>query len=245
MSFVAVAIGGSAIVGAGVGLYSANKAADTQAKAASNSLDFQKQAFDTSQTNINAAKPNYQPWLDVGSKATYTLGQLTGSAGSAPDYSSFYNSPDYQFAQQQGEQGIERGANARGMNLSGGTLRDLSSFNSGLATQQYGNYYNRLMGLSQMGQNAASGLGNLAVGQATNATSAATGIGNTMQGIGQAQASGIVGGSNAVTGALGSGVQNSLLANYLGKSPSAYGSNSSPADGNWYGQSSVGGAPLS
>src|SRR5882762_6837743 len=222
MSFVVAAIGGSAIIGGGVGLYAANKAADTQATAGRNALDFQKQAFDTSQSNINAAKPNYQPYLDVGNKATYTLGSLMGQNGGKPDYSSFYNSPDYAFAQQQGEQGIERGANARGMNLSGGTLRDLSSFNSGLATQQYGNYYNRLMGLSQMGQNAATGLGNLAVGQATNATSAASGIGNTMQGIGQSQASGIVGGANAVTGAIGSGVQNSLLANYLGKSPSAY-----------------------
>jgi hypothetical protein len=223
MSFIAVAIGGSALIGGGVGLYAANKAADTQATAGKNALAFQQKAYDTSQGNINAAKPNYQPWLDVGSKATYTLGQLTGSAGSQPDFSSFYNSPDYQFAQQQGEQGIERGANARGMNLSGGTLRDLSSFNSGLATQQYGNYYSRLMGLSQMGQNAASGLGNLAVGQATNATNASGQIGNTIQGIGQAQASGIVGGSNAITGSLNSGVSNSLLYNYLGKSPSAYG----------------------
>lgn len=236
MSFVAVAIGGAALIGGGVGLYSANKAADTQATAAGNALSFQKQAFDTTQSNINAVKPNYQPYLDVGNKATYTLGQLTGSAGSQPDFSSFYNSPDYKFAKDMGEQGIERGANARGMNLSGGTLRDLSSFNSGLATQQYGNYYNRLMGLSQMGQNAATGLGNLAVGQATNATSAATGIGNTMMGVGQAQASGIVGGANAVTGSLNSGVSNSLLYNYLGKSPSAYGdanpgSSSSPLPG--------------
>lgn len=228
MSFVAVAIGGSALVGAGVGLYSANKAADTQASAANNALAFQKQAFDTSQGQINQAKTNYQPYLDTGNAATYSLGKLMGigpgGSQGTPDYSGFNNSPDYNFAQQQGELGIERGANARGINLSGGTLKDLSSFNSGLATQQYGNYYNRLMGLSQMGANAASGLGNLAAGQATNATTAAAGIGNTTQAVGQAQASGIVGGANAVTGSLNSGIQNSLLANYLGKSPSAYGS---------------------
>lgn len=233
MSFVAVAIGGASLVSAGVGLYSANKAADTQATAGNNALAFQKQAYNTSQDQINSAKSNFAPWMNVGAGATYTLGQLTGTGSGGqtnqlPDYSSFYNSPDFKFAQQQGEQGIERGANARGINVSGGTLRDLSSFNSGLATQQYGNYYNRLMGLSQMGQNAATGLGNLAVGQATNATNAATGIGNTTMGIGQAQASGIVGGSNAVTGAIGSGVQNSLLYNYLGKSPSAYGADANP-----------------
>jgi hypothetical protein len=258
MSFVAVAIGGSALVGAGVGLYSANKAADTQANAANNSLAFQKQtyadnqprfgtatnafgdassAFGNAQGNAAAA---FKPYMDTGSAATYTLGSLMGTGGKAPDYSSFYNSPDYNFAQQQGELGIERGANARGMNLSGGTLRDLSSFNSGLATQQYGNYYNRLMGLSQMGQSAATsfagastnnamglsnvagGLGNLATGAASANNAGAASIGNTTQAVGQAQASGIVGGANAVTGSLNSGMSNSLLANYLGKSPSAY-----------------------
>lgn len=227
MSFVAVAIGGAAIVSGGVGLYSANKAANTQADAAGNALAFQKQAFDTSQGNINAAKPNYQPYLDAGSGATYSLGKLLGigpnGQSQTPDYSGFYNSPDYAFAQQQGELGIERGANARGINLSGGTLKDLSSFNSGLATQQYGNYYNKLMALSGQGENAATGFGNLATGQATNITNSANGIANTTQAAGQAQASGIVGGANAVTGSLNSGIQNSLLANYLGKSPSAYG----------------------
>lgn len=255
MSFVAVAIGGSALVGAGVGLYSANKAADTQATASSNSLAFQKQAyadsqprftdakssFDAAKSSFDAAGANFKPYLDAGSGATYSLGKLLGIGPNGqqgtPDYSGFYNSPDYQFAQQQGELGIERGANARGINLSGGTLKDLASFNSGLATQQYGNYYNRLMSLSQLGSNAAggvagvaggiagvaSGLGNLATGQANSNTTSAANIGNTTQAVGQAQASGIVGGANAVTGSLNSGIQNSLLANYLGKSPSAYG----------------------
>jgi len=226
MSFVAVAIGGSALVGAGVGLYSANKAADTQANAANNALAFQQSAFNTSQNNINAAKPNYQPYLDAGSGATYSLGKLLGigpgGQQGTPDYSGFYNSPDYQFAQQQGELGITRQNNASGLDLSGSALKDMDTFNSGLASQQYNNYYNKLMGLSQQGANAAAGFGNLSVGQATNTTNAATGIGNTTQAIGQAQASGIVGGANAVTGSLSSGVQNSLLANYLGKSPSAY-----------------------
>lgn len=246
MSFVAVAIGGSALVSAGVGAYSANKAADTQANAANNALAFQQQAYNanqprfaTAQSAFDSAGANYKPYLDTGSAATYTLGQLTGTAGSKPDYSSFYNSPDYNFAQQQGELGIERGANARGLNLSGGTLKDLSTFNSGLATQQYGNYYNRLMGLSQMGQNAAagmtnvaSGIGNLATGQANSNNAAAAGIGNTTQAVGQAQASGTVGASNAITGSLSSGISNSLLANYLGKSPSAYSSTANAGTSN-------------
>jgi len=113
------------------------------------------------------------------------------------------------------------------------------------------------MGLSQAGQNAASGLstaatnygntsaniaggiGNLATGAANSNNAMATNIGNTTQAVGQAQASGIVGGTNAITGAVNSGVSNSLLANYLGKSPSAYGSS-----GGWAGPSSLNGAAL-
>lgn len=223
MSFVAVAIGGSALVSGGLGYLGATSAAKTQADAANNSLDFQKQAFNTSQGQINQAKTNFQPYLNAGNQATYTLGQLTGGGiNDKPDYSSFFNSPDYNFAQSQGQKGVINAANAQGVGLSGGTLKDLATFNSGLASQQYGNYFNRLMQLSQIGQNAAGGLGNLATGQATNATSASAGIGNTIQGVGQAQASGIVGGTNAITGAIGGGTSNALMANYLGQNPSAY-----------------------
>lgn len=232
MSFVAVAIGGGALVSGGLGYLGATKAADTQAQSANNALQFQEQAFNTSQNNINQAKGNFQPYLQAGNQATYTLGQLTGGGtNNQPDYSSFFNSPDYNFAQQQGQKGVINGANAQGVGLSGGTLKDLATFNSGLASQQYGNYFNRLMGLSQQGANAAAGLGNLATGQANNATAASSSIGNTMQGVGQAQASGIVGGTNAITGSINSGISNSLLANYLGKSPSAYGSGSTSTGG--------------
>jgi hypothetical protein len=205
----AVIAGGAGLLSAGIGAYASGKAADKQAQAANNALNFQKQTYDTSQAN-------FKPYMDVGKGATYTLGQLTGTGGNGQDFSSFYKDPSYQFAQQQGELGIERGANARGMNLSGGTLKDLASFNSGLASQQYGNYFNRLMGLSQLGQASAAG-------SASNATTAGGQIGNSMQGVGQAQASGIVGGTNAITGGLNSGTQNALLAGYLGKNASGYG----------------------
>lgn len=204
MSFVAVAIGGSALIGAGAAVYSSGK----QSEAANNALAFEKNQFNTSQAN-------FKPYMDTGAGATYSLGKLLGvgqnGQSQTPDYSGFMNSPDYQFAQQQGNLGVIRQANAQGMNLSGGVLKDLDTFNSGLASQQYGNYYNRLMGLSQLGQASAAG-------SAASGTAGAANIGNTAQAVGQAQGSGAIGVSNS----LNSGIQNSLLANYLGKSPSAY-----------------------
>lgn len=195
-----------------IGANAAKSASDKQAQAAQAALDFQKQTYAQN-------KENFQPYLDIGKGATYKLSQLTGTGGnSTPDFSQFYTSPDYQFRQQQGELGIERGANARGMNLSGGTLKDLAAFNSGLASTEYGNYFSRLMGLSQLGANSAGSLAN-------SSTTAAGNIGNTAMGVGQAQASGIVGSANSYMGGINGAANNSILAAALsGKNSSAYGS---------------------
>ena len=226
--FVSGAIAGSALLGAGASIYASNKQSD----AAGNALNFQKQTFDTNQQNMRSAQSSLQPYLDIGKNATYTLGQLTGTGngGNQPDYSSFFKDPSYGFAQQQGELGRERGANARGLNLSGGTLKDLATFNSGLATQQYGNYFNRLMGLAGIGQDATKTNANLVTGNASNNTTAAGQIGNTIMGQGQAQASGAVGVANAAN----SGISNSLMYNYLNRNPSAYGSGGSGGSSNPY-----------
>jgi hypothetical protein len=184
MSFVAVAIGGAGLASAGIGYLGAQKAAGAQANAANNALQFQEAVYNQNQANL-------KPFINTGQGATYTLGQLTGQNGNAPNFSSFFTDPSYQFALQQGTRGTINAANAQGIGLSGGTLKDLSEFNQGLASQQYGNYYNRLLGLSQLGANAAGGF-------ATTSTNAAGQIGNTIQGLGQAQASGFVGGANAI-----------------------------------------------
>ncbi len=51
--------------------------------------------------------------------------------------------PGYQFALQQGLQGVERGAAAKGTLLTGGTLKGLAQYGSGLASQTYGDTWNR------------------------------------------------------------------------------------------------------
>ena len=210
-------IGGASIGSALIGASAANRAADLQANAAGNALAFQKQQM-----------ANLDPYLNVGKGATYTLGSMygigqDGKTGGQHDFSGFTNSPDFKFAQDQGQLGLDRYENAKGMALSGGALKDVSQFNQGLATQQFGNYYNRLMSLSSLGQNAA----NASVG-AGNAAA------NTIMGQGQAQASGIVGGANAITGGIGSGISNSLLYNAINRSSYANPSNAGAGAG-WNG----------
>jgi hypothetical protein len=133
---------------------------------------------------------------------------------------SFQNSPDYSFAFSQGLQALQRSGAAGGTGLSGGQVKAATEFGQGLASQQYGNYVNRLMGLAQLGTGAANTTSNTA-------TSAANSQAATQQGIGTAQASGIVGSANALTGGL-SGISSSatsalLLSKLGGQSPSAYG----------------------
>lgn len=196
---VALAIGAAGILGAGASVYAAN----TQAGAEKDALNAQ-----------NHARAQLNPWINVGQGANNQLGALYGigadgtSVPQNANYNSFTQSPDYQFALQQGNLGLQRYENANGMALSGGALKDVAQFNQGLATQQFGNYYNRLLSLSQLGQSAASA----GVGGANSAA-------QTMGAIGQSQASGVVGASNSLTGSL----NNALLYNAINRSGYAYG----------------------
>jgi len=113
-------------------------------------------------------------------------------------------SPAYQFQMQQGQQGVLNG-NASGQGaLSGSAMKDLTSFNQNYAntafnnafnqyTTQQTNTYNRLAGIAQMGQGAASN-------QATGGSNFASGIGQSATNVGSALAAGQIGSANAIAG---------------------------------------------
>jgi hypothetical protein len=112
--------------------------------------------------------------------------------------------PGYQFNKAQGLKSVQNSAAARGLGTSGAALKGAANFATGLADSTYQNQfsnemsqrdarYNRLMGVSQLGQNAAAQTG--AYG-----TQTASSIGNnTIQG-GNAQAAGYIGAGNALMG---------------------------------------------
>lgn len=114
-------------------------------------------------------------------------------------YGGFEASPGYQFRLDSGNDSINALAGARGGLMSGRTLQDLATFNQGMASDEYGNYFARLSGLAGQGLSAASG-------QATAAGNAAQGVSNALAGMGNAQAAGAVGVGNAIN----SGIQNGL-----------------------------------
>ncbi len=109
-------------------------------------------------------------------------GLLGGAAG--PDLNALVNNnPLIQFQRQQGEQAIARGAAARGINQSGGTLRDLTQFNNdvtGAGIQDF--VLNPLFELAGFGPRAS---GQISGAVGTNAVN----VGNSIQNAGNARAS--------------------------------------------------------
>jgi len=66
--------------------------------------------------------------------------------------SSIQNDPSYQFRLQGGEQAINRSAAARGMGNSGNVLAELTKYGQGMASEEYGNQFNRLNDLMRNSQ---------------------------------------------------------------------------------------------
>lgn len=191
MSWVAIAIGGSSLVGAGASYLASNK----QAESARQGLEFQQGVYGGQQRDL-------APYKQAGAGA---LGQLSdlynlgGQGGGGMNFDVFRNSPDYKFAFDEGTRARENSAAAKGGLLSGNFARDITQYGQGAASQYLVNYVNRLMGISNLGGEAALGGGRLA-GQMGGQIAGAYGN------LGQAQASGIVGGANAI---------NSAAQNYL------------------------------
>lgn len=153
-----------------------------------------------------------------GGQAKQRLSDLMGFNGADPT-AALRATPGYQFTLDQGLRGIENSAAARGMQLSGATLKDLNNYAQGTADttyqQQLGDaqsVYNtdvgNLMSMAGLGGGAAGGAAGNAIstgqGIGSTLTGAGAQIGSNIIGAGNAQAAGQVGASNAISSGLGS-----------------------------------------
>jgi hypothetical protein len=123
---------------------------------------------------------------------------VEGEAGQAAQQqaiSALEASPQFQALQQQGENAILQNASATG-GLRGGNVQGaLAQFRPALLSSLINQQYERLGGLSSIGQNAAAGVGNAGMSTGSNI---ATLLGRQ----GQAQAGGILGQQSALTGGI-------------------------------------------
>ena len=228
---VAAAVVAGAVGSAAIGAVASSSAASTQANAAEQAAQTQAGAADrASQTQLqmfHEAQQTLSPYVTTGNNALSQLASLYGVGGSntsgTPDATAMMkalaNFPGYQFAFNQGTQALDRSASSRGLLLSGGQLKDLTTFGQGMASQQFGNYVNQLQALGSLGESAAAMTGNAAVtsGQGIAGSQLASGnaLAQGILGAGQAGAAGLVGASNAASGAIQGGVSNYILGNYL------------------------------
>jgi len=203
-----------------------DRAAALEAQSAADQLKLQREIWEKQQAD-------YKPYLEQGQYGINTLGNLMksgsgqlnnpfdtylaskGLAGGKFDTSN----PAYQFQLKQGQQALDRSAAARGIGYSGAQMKAAQEWGQGLASQQYdkeynrasgefGDYFNRLAGLSQGGQQAAGSMANAGIQYANNASNTFGNLSNAQTSIlGQqanARASGYAANANALSGGLNS-----------------------------------------
>lgn len=183
----------------------------------------QEAAANTQAGMFNTVQGIEAPYVSQGNAAETTLGQLlgtsagTGANGAAsgtnlpagyltqtfnPTTAQLENYPGYQFQLQQGDLATQNAASATGGAISGAAMKQLSTFNQGLAASNYSNYFNqfqtqqnnifdRLSTIAGLGQSAASTTAN-------SGTQLGTGIAQAQAAAAGATAAGTVGATNAL-----------------------------------------------
>ena len=217
-------VAGATVVGSLIGANASKKAASTQAAAAEQASDLQREIF-------QQTRADQEPWRQAGVNA---LGVMQSTAGNVPAAFKFgagdYQAdPGYAFRLSEGQKALDRQAAARGGLISGGALRAAQRYGQEMGSQEYQNAYNRAFtgyGTDVARENqlynrqaALAGIGQTStnlVGQA--GQNYATNVGNLMTGGAAAQAAGQVGQANALTSGLSTYLnysQNNALLNAL------------------------------
>ena len=83
-------------------------------------------------------------------------------------YGAFEETPGYQFRYDESMRALDRMGRARGRRYSGGTIREAQRYSSGLASQEYGDYFSRLQSAAGVGQTSTHAQANLGAQTAAN-----------------------------------------------------------------------------
>ncbi len=152
-----------------------------------------QEALGETRRQYDVTRADQLPFIEAGQGAVGQQQRLLGLDGQAEQQQAFgqyAESPGQAWLREQTMQGVLNNAAATGGLRGGNVLRALQENSAGLASQDYGNYYNRLAGLSGSGQTATSNLGALGAQQSGLAA-------NLINMGGQAGASGLLGSAQA------------------------------------------------
>ena len=188
MVAAAVIVGGASLVSGAIGASASKSAGNAQAASADRAAAESGRQYDQT-------RQDQMPWMDAGKGALNRL-QNPGE--------NFTASPGYQFRLSEGQRGVQQSAAARGGAYSGNAMKALNDYNQGMASSEYGNWWNQQAGLAGVGQSSANAVGQFGANASSN-------IGNALMAGGDARASGIMGSANSLTGALNSGLNSYML----------------------------------
>lgn len=231
-------------VGDAVDQFSGHAGAQAARQASRQLADSYQRGLDKQGDIYSQSMASLQPWQQAGQ--TGLQGQLAGLA----DPSSYYGykfqqfdptafdpakDPAYQFRLQQGLGSAMNSQAARGLQNSGGALKELTAYGQGMASQASSADLDRQfqqwqanqaggMGMANARAQGISGLANMGYNATTQGNQLGQNYGNQFmqgqQGIGEAQAAGTMGAQNALQG----GFQNFMdLGKNLVKGGVAYG----------------------
>jgi hypothetical protein len=236
---------GSAVGGL-FGASAAGDAAKAQSQAAQNAIDLQRSEFaQTTQNLLPFLQGGYgalQPLLQLilsgqpgpfGNSFELPISSMVGAPPSPTDpslQSEFLQSPGYQYNLGQQQNAIQNSAAGRTGAISGNMLKALQTNASGLASQDWTNFYNNLNTNYQTRygdianqrstvlsilQNLISGGQAAAAQQGQFGQQSVSNIGSLLGTQGSANAAGILGSSNALTNALSGLTNNSGFTNAI------------------------------
>jgi hypothetical protein len=194
-------IGGAMLGSALIGGASSGAASRAQERA-------QREANAAQERMFNRQVELQEPFRQAGVNA---LPELVEASRYTPfGMEQFQADPGYGFRLKEGLRALENSAAARGGLLSGNAMRGITRYGQGLASEEFGNAFNRyqaeraarlnpLQSLAGMGQSNAATMAQQAGQYGQNMAQGAAAMGNI-------RASGYVNQANALTGALGQGV---------------------------------------
>lgn len=204
MSWIAAGTAAVGVAGAVIGGQASAKAAKQQRRAAQRGQETARQTYEQ-------IRADQQPYTNMGLTGSNLLMQGIGDGVSGDLTRRFTNDdfvkdPGYQFRMDEGAKGVEAGAASRGGLLSGAAAKALEQYSQGFASNEYGNAYNRyntdqgnrynrLLGITGIGQNASNTVANAGSRFGDQSVGLSTAAGN-------AQSAGTIGTANAYSSGL-------------------------------------------
>lgn len=235
--------GAGSLVGGLLGQGAATKAGKQVVQGDQNAVNVLNGGLSTNIGNLANQEASLAPYTNAGVAGVNALiagvqpgGQFTQTL--SPDQI-LAQDPGYQFQLSQGEQQIQRAGAANGTGISGGELKDATTYSQNLAENAYQQAFNnfnqtqnqnfsRLLGITGIGQTAATTV-NQDMSQAeTNSLGINSGVAGLYQNEGQANAAATLGASSSInqmisgiTGAASQGVGAYQLGQTSTPSPTA------------------------